>query len=137
MNIETPSKNYKADKNVIYSCQYHVIFCPKYRRPVLEEPIQQRLKELILEKQSSYKYNIIELETMPNHVHILIDVNPKLGVHKCISKIKGYTSNILRKEFPQLITKLPTLWTRSCFISTVGTVSLEVVKKYIKDQKGK
>jgi putative transposase len=96
-----------------------------------------RLKELILENQTVFGYEIIEMEVMPDHVHLLISVNPYYGVHPVITRIKGLTSNILRKEFPVLKRKLPTLWTRTKFISTVGSVSLETVKKYIEEQKGK
>jgi putative transposase len=135
MELVNNHKEYNKDCNSVYSCQYHVIFCPKYRRKVLDENIAKRLKELILEKQSEYQYKIIEIEIMPDHVHLLIDCNPKLGINNQIAKIKGYTSNTLRLEFPHLKSRLPTLWTRSKFISTVGSVSLEIVKKYIEDQK--
>lgn len=137
MNIVSPSKKYKTTKTLVYSCQYHVIFSTKYRRKVLTEKIQKRLKQLILDKQKEYNFEIIEMEIMEDHVHLLIDINPQYGVYKIIGWIKGYTSNILRKEFSELRSRLPTLWTRSKFISSVGSVSLEVVKKYIEDQKNK
>lgn len=135
MIINNPNKQYNKDNGLIYSCQYHVIFCPKYRRGVLLNKIADRLKEIVYEKQDEYKYKIIELEIMPDHVHLLIDINPKNGIYTIVSKIKGCTSNILRNEFPELKSKLPTLWTQSRFISSVGCVSLEVVKRYIQDQK--
>ncbi len=72
---------------------------------------------------------------MPDHVHLLLDVDPRIGIDKIVGKIKGYTSFQLRDEFPWLKKRLPTLWTRSKFISTVGAVTLEVVQKYIEDQK--
>lgn len=75
---------------------------------------------------------------MLDHVHLILDVNSKLGgVYRIVSKIKGYTSHELRKEFPELKSRLPTLWTNSRFISSVGSVTLEVVKKYIEEQKNK
>jgi putative transposase len=77
------------------------------------------------------------MEVMENHVHLLLDVNPKKGIYNVVSNIKGFTSRILREEFPELKSKLPTLWTKSRFISSVGSVSLEIVKKYIEDQKNK
>jgi len=135
MIINNPNKIYNKDNGLIYSCQYHVIFCPKYRRSILLDKIADRLKEIIYLKQEEYKYNIIELEIMTDHVHLLIEVNPKRGIYTIISKIKGCTSNMLRNEFPELKSKLPTLWTKSRFISSVGCVSLETVKKYIQDQK--
>ncbi len=73
---------------------------------------------------------------MPDHVHLILDVNPKVGIFTVVNHIKGYTSHELRKEFPSLKSRLPTLWTQSKFISSVGAVTLEVVKKYIEEQKG-
>lgn len=137
MNISDTRKQYKSTENMVYSCQYHIIFTTKYRRGVLSDIIQNRLKQLVTDKQKEYQYEIIEMETMPDHVHLLLDINPHRGIYKIIGEIKGYTSNTLRKEFPELKRKLPTLWTRSKFISTVGSVSLEVVKKYLEDQKNK
>lgn len=75
------------------------------------------------------------MEILPDHVHLLIDVNPKIGVFTVVNKIKGYTSRILREEFPDLKSRLPTLWTESKFISSVGTITLEIVKRYIEEQK--
>ena len=137
MKIETPAKQYKSDNHLVYSCQYHVIFCSKYRRPVLKEDIAKRLKELVLEKQKEYGYEVLDMEILPDHVHLLLDVNPKIGVFRIVNKIKGYTSRILREEFPELRSKLPTLWTHSKFISSVGAVTLEAVEKYIEEQKGR
>ena len=137
MEIAQKSKKYKSEKHLVYSCQYHVIFCPKYRRSVLTEQIAERLKQLILEQQSKYKYEVLDMEIMPDHVHLLLDVNPRIGIYKVVNAIKGYSSHILREEFPELKRRLPTLWTHSKFISSVGSVSLDVVKRYIESQKGK
>lgn len=137
MEIQNKNKKYKSSKHLVFSCQYHVIFCPKYRRKVLTGKIAERLKELIIEKQEEFQYEILDMEVMPDHVHLLIDVDPKIGVYSVVSKIKGYTSKQLREEFPELKKKLPTLWTLSKFISSVGSVTLDVVKKYIEEQKNK
>ena len=135
MKLESPEKSYSADDGLIYSCYYHVIFTPKYRRKVLTDEIQSRLKELVLEKQKDLKFKVVEMETMDDHVHLLLSCNPKVGIYRCVCGIKGYTSNKLREEFPKLRSQLPTLWTRSKFISSVGCVSLETVQKYIENQK--
>jgi len=135
VEIQNSSKKYKSDSHMIYSCQYHVVFCTKYRRSALEEHIAKRLKELIIEKQSEYGYEVLDMEVMPDHVHLLLDMNPKIGIVRAVNMIKGYTSHELRKEFPSLKSRIPTLWTHSKFISTVGAVTLEVVKKYIEEQK--
>lgn len=137
MDIQNPSKKYRHKNHLVYSCQYHVVFCPKYRRSVLVGKIADRLKELIIEKQAEFEYEVLDMEVMPDHVHLLLDVNPHTGVYSVVSKIKGYTSKQLREEFPELKKRLPTLWTLSKFISTVGSVSLEDVKKYIEEQKNK
>lgn len=135
MEILNSSKKYKTDSHLVYSCQYHVIFCPKYRRSVLVDGIDQRLKDLIKSKESEFQYEVLNMEVMPDHVHLVLDVNPKVGIFTVVSRIKGYTSHELRKEFPSLTRRLPTLWTHSMFISSIGTVTLEVVKKYIEEQK--
>lgn len=135
MEIYNKSKKYKNDNHTVYSCQYHVIFCPKYRRKVLVNGIDNRLKEIFKDVAQQYKFEILEMEIMPDHVHLLIDCNPKFGINECIKKIKGISSSLIRKEFPAIKKRIPTLWTRANFISTCGTVSLEVVKQYIEDQK--
>ena len=135
MEIQNSSKKYSSIPHLVYSCQYHIIFCPKYRRPVLVDGIDVRLKELILEKQTEYNYKVLDMEVMSDHVHLILDVNPKNGIFSVVSKIKGYTSRILRQEFPIIKKRIPTLWTHSMFISSVGAVTLEVVKKYIEEQK--
>ena len=137
MEIKNTNKKYKTNNSIVYSCQYHVIWTTKYRRKVLSDIIQNKLKELILEKQLEYNYEIIEMETMSDHIHLLIDINPQIGINKTVGFIKGYTSKTLRDEFKSLRSRLPTLWTRSRFISTVGSVNLETVKKYIEEQKNK
>lgn len=126
---------YKSNNNIVYSCKYHIVWCPKYRRKILVGNVEIRLKELILESCANMYVDIIEMEIMPDHVHILIEVDPQFGVHKVVKNIKGKTSRILRDEFPELKTKLPTLWTNSYFISTIGGAPLEVVKQYIESQK--
>ena len=137
MEFANPSKKYQHGNHMVYSCQYHVIFCPKYRRPVIVGDLENRLKELILEDQNRYGYKVIEMEMMPDHVHLLLDINPTKGVFYIVNHIKGHTSRVLREEFPALKSRLPSLWTRSKFISTVGAVTLDVVKRYIEEQKGK
>ena len=126
---------YHSNKNIVYSCKYHVIWCPKYRRKVLANGVDVRLKELILSISKEYSFDILKMEIMPDHVHLLVDVDPQFGVNKVVKTIKGKTSRILRDEFPYLKTKLPTLWTNSYFVTTVGSARLDVVKKYIQSQK--
>ena len=137
MNIENPKKKYVTTETCVYSCQYHVIWTTKYRKKLLKDDIADDLKQLILSKQEQWNYNIIDMEIMPDHVHLLIEHNPtdKAGINLVITRIKGYTAHELRAKYKELTTKVPTLWTRSRFISTVGSVSLETVKNYIANQK--
>ena len=126
---------YKSNNNVVYSCKYHIVWCPKYRRKVLVDGIDIRLKELIRSTCQEIQADVIEMEIMPDHVHLLLEVDPQFGIHKAVKTIKGKTSRILRQEFPQLKTKLPTLWTNSYFVSTVGGAPLAAIKQYIENQK--
>jgi putative transposase len=127
--------NYKCNNNITYSCKYHVIWCSKYRRKVLVEEVGQRLKELIVGVASELRVDIIEMEIMPDHVHLLLEVDPQFGIHRAVKNIKGKTSRILRAEFISLRTRLPSLWTNSYFVVTVGGAPLEVIKQYIESQK--
>ena len=126
---------YHSNNNVVYSCKYHIVWCPKYRRKVLVDGIDIRLKELIRSTCQEIQVDVIEMEIMPDHVHLLLEVDPQFGIHKTVKTIKGKTSRILRQEFPQLKTKLPTLWTNSYFVSTVGGAPLAAIKQYIENQK--
>ena len=126
---------YKSNHNVVYSCKYHVVWCPKYRRSVLINGVDVRLKELIIETCKLHNVELIEMEVMPYHVHLLMEVDPQFGIHKAVKRIKGYSSKVLRSEFPWLRSRLPTLWSNSYFVSTVGDVSLSAIKQYIENQK--
>ncbi|KGI36603.1 IS200/IS605-like element ISClte2 family transposase, partial [Clostridium tetani] len=126
---------YKSNNNIVYSCKYHIVWCPKYRRKVLIGNVETRLKELLIETCADIEVDIIKMELMPDHVHMLIEVDPQFGVHKAIKRMKGRTSKMLRQEFPHLKTKLPTLWTNSYFVSTVGGAPLSAIKQYIENQK--
>ena len=126
----------ESNHNITFDCKYHVVFCPKYRRKVLINGVDARLKELLNSKARELRTDIVEMEVMPDHVHLLIQCDPQFGIHRVVKQLKGYTSHVLRQEFPILKRRLPSLWTNSYFVATVGTVQLEVVKRYIEDQKG-
>ena len=126
---------YKSNNNIVYLCKYHVVWCPKYRRKVLVGEVETRLKELIQEVCSEIQVEIIDLEVNPDCVHLLIEVDPQFGIHRAVKLIKGRTSHHLRREYKPLTTRLPTLWTNSYFVSTVGGVPLAVIKQYIENQK--
>ena len=135
MDIANHAKDYKSSEHLFYSCQYHVIFCPKYRKPIIKGEIEKRLKEILNEVANEHDFQIVEMETMPDHVHMIVDCNPRFGIIECVKKMKSVSARTLRSEFPKLTTSMSNLWTRSAFISTVGSVSLEVVKQYIANQK--
>jgi len=126
---------YKNNNNVVYSCKYHVVWCPKYRRKVLVGDVETRFKELVQVVCEELNIDLLEMEVMPDHVHLLLEVDPQFGIHKAVKAIKGRTSRVLRSEFRHLTTKIPTLWTNSYFVSTVGGAPLAVIKQYIESQK--
>ena len=126
---------YKSNNNIVYSCKYHVVWCPKYRRKILANGVDVRLKELLQEYAVNLSVDILEMEIMPDRVHLLMEVDPQFGIHKAVKSLKSYTSRVLRQEFFFLQTKMPTLWTNSYFVSTVGDAPHEVIKQYIENQK--
>ncbi len=111
------------------------MWCPKYRRDVIIGDVEKRLKKVVKEVCKLRGADLIELETMPDHVHLLVEIDPQYGIHRLIKEIKGNSSRILRSEFKHLTTRMPTLWTNSYFVSTVGGAPLSVIKQYIENQK--
>jgi putative transposase len=128
-------EGYKSNNNVVYSSKYHVVWTPKYRRPVLVGAIAKRCEQLIRQIAARYDAEIIALEIMSDQVHLLCEVDPQFGIHRLVKNIKGASSHSLRKEFSVLRSRLPTLWTNSYFVSTVGGAPLAVIKQYVENQK--
>ena len=126
---------YKSNRNVVYSSKYHVVWCPKYRRAILGGELARRLEELLRETCAELQAEIIALEIMPDHVHLLVEVDPQFGIHKLVKRLKGRSSHTLRQEFAWLKSRLPTLWTNSYFVSTVGGAPLAQIKQYVEEQK--
>jgi putative transposase len=127
----------RSNNNVVSICRYHVVFCPKYRRKVVTLPLDGRLKVTLAEQIERWGQDLIELEVMPDHVHLLVGCDPQVGIHRLVKVLKGHSSHALREEFPALKRRLPSLWTNSYFIATVGRVMLETLKRYVESQKGK
>jgi putative transposase len=130
------SSAFKRNKNIVYSCKYHVVWCPKYRRKVLVGDVESRLKAILQTVAQERQAEIIEMEVMPDHVHMLVEVDPQYSIHRLVRQFKGRSSRLLRQEFPKLRSRLPTLWTNSYFVATVGGAPLAVIKQYIENQKG-
>jgi len=128
---------YRKDTHRVHLCIAHIVFCPKYRRPVLIGKVKERFEQVVEALAKAKGWDILEIAVQPDHVHIFIRFNADDSPHKVVKAIKGKTSNQLRKEFPELVTKLPTLWTRSYFVATAGNVSQEAIQRYIEEQKGK
>lgn len=131
------SNKYKHNSGCVYNVKYHLVWCPKYRRKVLVNKVEVRLKELLYSKAEQLGIQIEALEIMPDHVHVFITGTPMVAIQHIVNQLKGYSSRVMRLEFKELRTKLPTLWSRSYYVGTVGHVSEDTIKKYIEDQKGK
>jgi putative transposase len=125
----------RSSNNVVYRCNYHVVWCPKYRRRVIAGDVEDRLKQIIREVCAERDAPIEAIETMPDHVHLLVVCDPQFGIHRLVKQIKGRSSRLLRAEFPELKSRIPTLWTNSYFVATTGGATLEVIKRYVENQR--
>jgi putative transposase len=130
-------QRYAKNAAAVFSLKYHVVWCSKYRRPVLVDEIEQRLRGLLAEKSNALGMTIHALEIMPDHVHLFVESDPTRCVAEIVNRLKGYTSRVLRQEFSSLRSRLPTLWNRSYFASSIGHVSAATIERYIAEQKGK
>ncbi len=125
----------RSNNNVTYRCTYHVVWCPKYRRDVITGNVDLRLKQIINEVCDEKRATIMELETMPDHVHLLVSVDPQYGIHRLVKGIKGRSSRLLRQEHPHLKSRIPTLWTNNYFVATVGGTTRPIIKQYVANQR--
>ena len=125
---------YKRKAGAVFSLKYHLVWCPKYRLPVLTDKVRLRLLELVAEKAHELGAEIHTSEVMPDHVHLFIEAGPTYSPAKLAHQIKGYTARRLRQEFSHLRSRMPTMWSRSYFISSVGAVSEATIKRYIEEQ---
>ena len=124
---------YKHNRTSVTMVNYHIVFCPKYRRKLLVRDIKKRLEEIMFDVALENGWEIISKEVMPDHVHLFISADVRSRPEIVVKRFKGRSSRYLRNEFPELL-KMPTLWTRSYFLSTAGNVSASTIKKYIKQQ---
>ncbi|NRA66213.1 MAG: IS200/IS605 family transposase [Pseudobacteriovorax sp.] len=128
-------RKFKSNKNIVFSCIFHVVWVTKYRKKYLGGDIEKRLKEICLEVSEELNFDIVEMECERDHIHLLIDVDPQFGVHKAVKRMKGRSSRVLRQEFAILRQRLPTLWTNSYFVCSVGGAPMSVIKQYVANQK--
>jgi putative transposase len=132
-----PTRRWKQSNTTVYNIGYHFIWCPKYRRKVLVGDVEKHLKKLLRERARDIGVEIVKMEVMPDHVHLFIKAKPIDSPHWIVQQLKGYTSRILRDEYSTLRSRIPTLWTRSYYVESVGHISEKTVKKYIEEQKNK
>jgi len=130
-------KIWTHSNKAVFNIGYHLIWCTKYRKPMLKLDIEKRLKFLLLEKAKEMDVGIEQMEIMPDHVHLFVKCSPVDSPHFIVQQFKGYTSRLMRKEFSELRTRVPTLWTRSYYCESIGHISEQTVKQYIEDQKNK
>jgi putative transposase len=125
---------YQRTAGAVHSIGWHIVWCPKYRKHVLVDAVADRLRELMASKADERGWTIEALEVMPDHVHIFVRTTPNDSPARVAHQFKGFTSRILRAEFPHLRRRLPTLWSKSYFVSSVGRVSEATIRRYIDEQ---
>ena len=124
---------YQHSRNQVYLINYHLVWCPKRRKPVLVGGVKTRLEQILREVAEKKGVEVLALEVKPDHLHLFVSAYPQLQVHKLVKAFKGRSSHHLRREFPHLL-NLPSLWTNSYFVSTAGNVSNRTIQKYIETQ---
>lgn len=127
---------YRRELSSVSLINFHFVFVPKRRKPVLVGEVKKRLQEIMFEVVTEREWGLIAKEIMPDHVHFLVNVQPKYSASEVARLVKGRAARYLREEFPHL-KKLPSLWTPTYFVGSVGNVSTDIVKHYIESQTGK
>ncbi|MCI3150068.1 IS200/IS605 family transposase [Bacillus cereus] len=127
--------DYRRTKTTVSLINYHFVFCPRYRRKIfLNTTVEECFKELVQETCGEWDISIVAMECDKDHVHLFLNTPLTLSPADTMAKIKGVTSKHLREEFPHF-QHLPSLWTRSYFVSTAGNVSSKTIKHYVENQK--
>lgn len=129
------SERWTKSKTTVYNINYHIIWCVKYRRKLLTDFVDIRLKQLIEEKAKEINITIKSMETDKDHIHLFIKASPTQAIHWIVQQLKGYTSRIMRKELSIVRSRVPSLWTRSYYVETIGHISEKTILKYIEEQK--
>lgn len=129
--------NYRKTNTTVSLINYHFVFCPRYRRKIFLIPnVEDRFKHMVKFVCEELEIEILAIECDKDHCHMFLNCLPTLSPSDIMQKIKGVTSRVLREEFPELA-KMPSLWTRSYFVSTAGNVRSETIKKYVESQKSR
>lgn len=136
MELTNKKISVSQDGKMVWVSQYHVIFCTKYKRNVFSKEIRERLGKIIYETAEKFKFKVLELSIFESYVHILLNVSPKLDVYKMVLRIKS-EAQVLLKEFPELNSRLPCLWSGANFIYAVGDIELDEINKFLEEQRGK
>ena len=114
---------YEHSAHAVHLLVFHLVWCPKYRRPVLVGDVADRLRGLIPQIAAEHGWTILELAIQPDHVHLFLRCLPIDSPHLVVRQIKGQTSRVLRQELPALRRRLPTLWTRAYFVATARLIA--------------
>jgi REP-associated tyrosine transposase len=133
---DTNRMDYQRDEHRVHLIVYHLIWCPKRRKAILTGQLADRLIQLLQQKSAEKGWDLLEVAVEVDHLHVVLRVWPSDSAAEVVKELKGFTSFHLRKEFASLLSKLPSLWTRSYFASTAGTISAETISAYIEAQKG-
>ena len=126
-------------RGYVYSIQYHLVWCTKYRHRILSDEIENKLKEIISEISKDNNFTIEEIETDLDHIHMLIDCSPQHYIPNIVKALKGVSARLLFKEHPELKSMLwgGHLWNPSYFVATVSENTEEQIRDYIRSQKMK
>lgn len=129
------NNEYRRTKTTVSLINYHFVFCPRYRRKIFDNSeVDARFKKLVSEICEDNEWNILAIETDSDHCHLFVNVLPKYSPSDVMKDIKAITSRVIRQEFEHL-SKMPSVWTRSYFVSTAGNVSSETIKRYVESQR--
>jgi putative transposase len=128
---------YKLGHHCCFNINYHIVFCPKRRKPILTNDLREDLIKIFYEIARQIDINIENLEIMADHIHMFVSAKPTIAPHSIIKRLKGASSKIIREKYSHITNKLPALWSSSYYIGSVGSVSESVIKMYIDNQKGK
>ncbi len=124
----------------VYNLNYHLVLVAQYRRKCINSEILERLQQIIQNLCKKWDCKLIEFNGEPDHIHLLLELNPKIGPSIFVNNLKTVSSRLIRRDFLHYLKKFywkpPVFWSRSYCILTCGGAPLSVIKQYIEQQSG-
>jgi len=130
--------NNQSSSHAVFNIKLHIVFVTKYRRKTLTPELLEYLKSAFADCLAAWRCSLVEFGGEPDHVHLLIEYPPTVELSRLINSLKGVSSRLIRRDFPELkrrVWKGKHLWSPSYFAASCGGAPLSIIRQYVESQR--